>query len=591
MSTPTRGGLHQERRAALRQPTPPNAILTWVQNPAVVFLLPLVILLSGPTLYNLFSPNTILPVTESHLQEVSSLLDEIYTTLVNMTFIPATAIKRGPHHINTTAISCRRDPAALRLMEIMPYVDRVEVEEEDEVQRTDWLYGGEFDDYRREDLLHEGCDPIKAQNTFWSITPTIVALTSWGTGGWNGDQTQVLLYDIEYNAIKVWHGEDWIRFREGENVKRFPQYYEGSITSLFKDGVQIPSAGKLEDDFDLISWFDAPWLLRRILDAYQTLASTPWETSNREEGWGVNVTILPDLLRKNGWPETFDGDQFNADFIRARHAPSGKGYAEAVYERIENLEGSTTNDPLGIGGDINMDKHNIKSYEMQARNAEDEQDRWFHVFRAQSHRWRLQRHENDLIAAKEEAERLCPDGVCVADEDLILWEFHSLEKEYQKRQRMSPPESTCESDLYGLIEWAPPSDRFGNCVIKRRREAHWLHLAYTQSRADALEHCARTGRDLLPQPSLEERARAKIDQLNESIKRDQAHAVIMYDWAPTLPEHAEKARTYLEMEASAAANGPWNMRDTIDWIEEILAQGDQKDQLKLQRCLDDYRCF
>jgi hypothetical protein len=181
--------------------------------------------------------------------------------------------------------------------------------------------------------------------------------------------------------------------------------------------------------------------------------------------------------------------------------------------------------------------------------------------------------------------------VCVADEDLILWEFHSLEKEYQKRQRMLPPESTCESDLYGLIEWAPPSDRFGNCVTKRRREAHWLHLAYTQSRADALEHCARTGRDLLPQPSLEERARAKIDQLNESIKRDQAHAVIMYDWAPTLPEHAEKARTYLEMEASAAANGPWNMRDTIDWIEEILAQGDQKDQLKLQRCLDDYRCF
>jgi hypothetical protein len=590
MSTPTRRGLHQERRAALPQASPPSALLAWLQNPAVVFVLPLIILLSGPTLYNLFSPNTILPVTESQLQEVSSLLDDIYTTLVNMTFIPATAIKRGPHYINNTAIPCKRDPAALRLMEIMPYVDRVEVEEEDEVQRTDWLYGGEFADYRREDLLVEGCDPIKAQNTFWSITPAIVALTSWGTGGWNNDHTHVLLYDIESNAIKVWHGEDWIRFREGD-VRRVPQYYEGSITSLFKDGVQIPSAGKLGRDFDLISWFDAPWLLRRILHAYQTLAWTPWETSNREEGWGVNVTIIPELLRKNGWPAMFDGDQFNADFIRARHAPSGKGPAEAVYERIEDLEGSTTNDPLGIGGDINMHKHNIKSYEMQAQNAKDEQERWFLTFRAQSHRWRLQRAENELIAAKQEAERLCPHRICVTDEDLILWEFHSLEKEYQKRQRMLPPESTCESDLDGLIEWAPPSDRYGNCITKRRREAHWLHLAYTQSRAEALEHYAKTGRELLSQPSLEEQARVKINELNESIKRDQAHAVVMYDWAPALPEHAEKARMYLEMEASAAANGPWYMRDTIEWIEEILAQGDEKDQLKLQRCLDDNQCF
>jgi hypothetical protein len=410
MSPPTRRGLHQERRAALPQPSPPSALLAWLQNPAVIFVLPLIILLSGPTLYNLFSPNTILPVTESQLQEVSSLLDDIYTTLVNMTFIPATAIKRGPHYINNTAIPCKRDPAALRLMEIMPYVDRVEVEEEDEVQRTDWLYGGEFADYRREDLLVEGCDPIKAQNTFWSITPAIVALTSWGTGGWNNDNTHVLLYDIESNAIKVWHGEDWIRFREGD-VKRVSQYYEGSITSLFKDGVQIPSAGKLGRDLDLISWFDAPWLLRRILDAYQTLAWTPWETSNREEGWGINVTIIPELLRKNGWPARFDGDQFNADFIRARHAPSGKGPAEAVYERIEDLEGSTTNDPLGIGGDINMHKHNIKSYEMQAQNAKDEQERWFLTFRAQSHRWRLQRAEDELIAAKQEAERLCPAAV------------------------------------------------------------------------------------------------------------------------------------------------------------------------------------
>jgi hypothetical protein len=590
MPSPTRGALHQERRAALPAHASPNALLAWLQHPAVVFFLPLILLLSGPSLYNLYSPNTVLPSTESRLEEISSLLDEIYTTLVNMTFIPATAIKRGPHQINTTVIPCGRDLAAIRLMEIMPYVDRVEVEDEDEVQRTDWLYGGEFVDYRRSEHLVEGCDPIKADNTFWSITPTIVALTNWGTGGWNNDRTHVLLYDIEHNAIKIWHGEDWIRFRESSKPR--PQYYEDSITGLFRDGVQMPSIGKLDEHFgDLISWFDAPWLLRRILEAYQSLAWTPWETSNREDGWGVNVTILPELMRKNGWPANFDADQFNADFIRARHAPSGKGHAEAVYAKIEDLDGFTKDDSTGHGGAINMAKHNIASYEMQARNAADEQDRWLHTFRAQLHRWRLQRHEADLIAAKQEAERLCPGGVCVAPEDLILWEFHSLEKAYQKRQRAPSPEAMCESDLDGLIEWAPPSPRYENCVTKRRREAHWLYLAYTQSRADALSHCANTGAELIPQPSFQERATAKISELNEAIERDQARAVVMYDWLPNLPEHAEQARMYFEMEASGAANGPWYMRDTIKWIEEVLARGDEQAEEMMQRCLDTDQCF
>jgi hypothetical protein len=591
MPSPTRRALHQERREALQtaQTSPAHALLAWLQNPVVVFALPLAILLCSPALYNLLSPVGVLSDTESQLQEVASLLDDIYTTLANMSFIPDTAIRRGPHQINSTAIPCKRDPAALRLMEIMPYVDRIEVKEEDDVQRTDWLFGGEFIDYRDPFHLIDGCSPIRTENTWWSTKPTMVALTYWGSGGWNGDRTHVLLYDTRYNAIRVFDGEWWIHFRE--EARPFPDYYDGSIRSLFRHGVKGPKAVNLEREFvvsDQTFWFDAPWLLRGILDAYRSLTWTPWETSNKEDGWGVDGTIIKELLRKNGWPENFDVDQFNANFIRAQHAPSDRGPATAVYKKIEELDGDRAHDRPGHrSGDIDMARHNIGSFEMQARNTVDEQERWFLLFRAQSQRWLMQRHESDLEAAKKEVQRLCSDGVCVKEEDRILWELHSLEKEYQKRQRASP-ESTCGWELESIADWAPQTPRYENCVAKRRREAHWLHLAYMQSKAEALEHCANTGCDLIPQLSLEEHARARINELEDEIKRGQAHVPIMYEWLPTLPDHAEKARNFFEMEASAAANELLYLRDKIEWLEQFLADGGDKEFL--QRCLDDEGC-
>jgi hypothetical protein len=386
MSSPTRRALHQDRREALQpaQTSPASALLAWLQHPVIVFALPLVILVCGPTLHNCLSPAGVLPVTESRLQEVASLLDDIYTTLANMSFIPETAIKRGPHQINTTAIPCQRDPAVLRLMEIMPYVDRVEVEEEDEVQRTDWLFGGEFIDYRDPFHLIDGCDPIRTENTWWFTKPTAVALTYWGTGGWNGDRTHVLLYDTTYNAIRVFDGETWIRFREATRPPA--DYYHGSVRSLFRHGAQGPTAVKVERrvaNSDHIFWFDAPWLLRGILDAYQSLVWTPWETSNREGGWVVNGTVIKDLLRKNGWPRTFDVDQFNADFLRAQHAPPRRGPATAVYKMIEELDGNRAYHSPGYqSGDIRMARDKIDNFEMQARNTADEQERWYLLFRA-----------------------------------------------------------------------------------------------------------------------------------------------------------------------------------------------------------------
>jgi hypothetical protein len=583
MSLPSRREAHEARSRAALRPAP-VALIRWPLSVllAVGVGIPLFVLLCGPMLYNLLAPYPILPTSEAQLQEVAALLDDIYTTLANMTFIPATAIKRGPHNINTTAIPCQRDSSVLRLMEIMPYVDRFEVKEHGEVSRTDWLYGGEFIDYRLLEHLIEGCDPVRSENTWFHTGPNMVALTSWGSGGWNGDATHVLVYDTARNAIGVWDGEDWIRLYDQDDPGH--AYYDHTGVGLFNHSITANLAvGR--DGWQWEIWFDAPTLLRRMLHAYQFIAWTPWETSNREDGWGVTDDVVKELLRKNGWPHIFEGDQFNADFIRAKHTPTGRGLAEDVLNTIEELQGKPEEEgKYHAIGRIPQTKQDIERLERLIEKETDENTRWYWVYRAQSDRWNLARDEADLEEAKITVERLCPGGLCVKDVDLILWEFFSLGKEYKKAQDRLPPEKSCESDLKDMAGRLPNSpERYNNCVAKRHREAHWLQLAYTQSEADAL-----TRGTLLPRPSLIDRANTEIKKMEQQITRAKAQALEMYAWLPTLPENAEWARTEFERAASAMQNWPWNIKATIEWYEQQLADGG--DKVRLERCLDDGDC-
>ncbi|KAH7402792.1 hypothetical protein BKA66DRAFT_9521 [Pyrenochaeta sp. MPI-SDFR-AT-0127] len=569
MTSSTRRASHEEQPRVTIQATRTPAPATWfrgLQHPFVAFAIPLVVLFCSPALYRLAVPSSSLRHIDEHkLQEIASLLDDIYATFVKITFIPPTAVKRGPHWINTTAIPCERDPNVLRLMEIMPYVDSIEVEEENEVQRTDWLFGGEFLDYRQPHHLVKGCNPLRGKQVNSYMTPATVALTSWRTGEWNNDRTFVFLYDVLRNSIRIFKGDRWVTYRDEDEP-----YSTGRHTG---------------HDPDREIWFDAPTLLRRVLGAYQSLAWTPWETSNRED-WGVDVNIIKKLLRKNGWPNSFDSDQFNADFFRAKYSPCKRGPAEAAYRRIEELEGKINQGEDKEIGYIEHSKQAILSYEDQIQNELDEQERWVLVVKAQLKRWEIARHEAELKAAKEEVGRLCPDGMCVKDEDVIVWEFYSMEKEYEKAQRALPPKKTCEWDLTSIVDWDPPDPvLYRNCVTKRKREAYWLQLAYTQFKTETLQHCAETGCTLLPQPTLEELVSARIQDLEEHIIHDQTRAVTMYDWRPTLPEHAEKAQILFEMEASGAANGPWYIRDLIDDLKKRLVDG--SDKARLWRCIDD----
>jgi hypothetical protein len=563
--------------------------LTWLQHPFVVFAVPLCVLLCGPAVYDLVAPPTSPRlIHEGQLQEIASLIDDIYSTFVNMTYLPDTVISRGPHQINATGVPCKRDHAVLRLMEIMPYVDFIELQERDEYPKVDWIYGGEFIDYRYPKQIVYSCDPIEADGLWYDTRPTTLPLTKLGDSGY--PDTFVMLYDTKYNAVRVYDGYDFMSMHN-EDMPQSEDYVDHTGVGLLNHSTRSNLAAVGEkDEMDWESWLHAPTLLRRILHAYQSLAWTPWQTNQRGK-WGVDDTTMKALLRKNGWPNSFNPDQFNADLIRAKHAPSKYGPARSAHEVIADLEPSLGPDNQTSPGVIQRQKHRIQTLEAKLAAESDYQDRWALTFQLQSAHWSLSRSLAALSAARADVARLCPDNTCIPPDDVILWEFHSLEQDHAAAQRAPPIEKICEWELLDVYVFVPaPDERYEKCLTRRRREAAWLSLAYNQSKSEALARCAETGGSLISQVSLEDLVEEKIREFEKDIADEQARARVMHEWLPTLPEDAEKARGYFEMESSAVVNAPWYARERIEWMREQLGENEESRE-RLRRCFDEEGCI
>lgn len=581
MSSERRPTLHTARRATgqAEHVSPLNALLAWLQHPVVMFILPLTLLLVGPKMYDAISFQPVRPVQESQLQEVASLLEDIYTTLVDLTFMPAVAIKRGPHRINVTAIPCKRDSAVLRLMEIMPYVDHAELRPSAAAFEADWFYGGEFINYGDTNHLHASCDPYRAEGTWHKVKAGQVQLTDWGSGGWNGDRTHVLLYDTDTNAIQVYEGEHIVSIINEEDPMHDREHYAGP--ALYKHSFSQSLAALRPDDFEWETWFHAPTFLRRILHAYQSLALTPWETSNREDGWGVNVTIIKALLRKNGWPGSFDPDHFNADLIRARHADPGRGPAEEVYQSIKTLTGPPEASGWYPPGTIEHTRNSISGLEQTAHREKNEELRWYWLYRAATDSWTLERQEKELEQAQKIYDQLCPNDVCIVPGDEMLWDFFHLEQVYDKAQRAMSAEEICQKALH-----------YETCVARHKDEARWLHLAYAQSRAEAVAHCKNTTDctlrcQLLPQPSLEEQFMLSVGRLHDRLTEYQTLVRKTQQWHTTIPKHLTEALKHVQKDIDRWGGAAREVTDSTERLRRLFKSGDLEEW---QKCMDDEIC-
>ncbi|KAJ8111326.1 hypothetical protein OPT61_g6055 [Boeremia exigua] len=286
----------------------------WLQHPVTVFLVPLIILLCLPQIYKFLPSGTDPSFDVTKLQVIASLMGDIYDTLANSTFIPHNAITRGPHAINTPAIPCRPSASVLQLIELLPYVDLSLLHE------PDWIYGGHFMDYRNPEHIAELCDPLRGQSIGWTdyMEPSDVALTNWGTGGWNNDRTWVMIYNTDRDSIRIFDAELWV------DRQVVQQEFKGEMNDWW-----------FEDNGDFV-WDragGASHVLRAVMNNYKSLKWTPWGTSNRDNGFGAPSVTIKDLLQRNGWPNAFDIAHFNVEFIRTKHNPSAEDDDEAAQKR------------------------------------------------------------------------------------------------------------------------------------------------------------------------------------------------------------------------------------------------------------------
>ena len=530
----------------------------WYQHPFTVFLVPPITFLCLPQLYK-FLPFTTNPsYDDSKLQKIASLMDDIYVTLANSTFIPHNAITRGPHNINTTAIKCKPSDSVLRLIELLPYVDL------SLIQEPDWIYGGHFMDYRNPKHLAELCDPLRGQSIGWTdyMEPSDVALTNWGTGGWNNDATWVFIYNTERESIRIFEAELWVQRHQAK--REFGREMEDWW---------FEESGEFEwDRHD-----GAPHVLRAIADNFKHVHWSPWGTSNREKGFGAPYAVIETLLKRNGWPDAFNSSQFNADLIRAKHQPNGKGYATAALKRIDELAGFNRSVADGEYTWIDSDKGLIawteeaalrerKAYETELDDEEHELKNYQYLGTT----WLAEDYRAELEEARQEVARFCPDNVCVAEADMILWEHLAL-RGTQEEVQLSNSTQNCECDL----QTQPSNDPhwLEKCIANKATERLWLDLAIEQSHEEALAHCSNTGCQLLPFSDVYARAHGKIAEYERKIERSVAYRErVKTDYLRDRPEVGAKAIAQMEKDQTDRRDLEAYFQGHVESVKKLIAE-------------------
>ena len=542
----------------------------WVQHPVTVFLVPLITLLCAPYLYR-FLPASINPsYDDAKLQRIANLMDEIYTTLADSTFIPHNAVQRGPHILNATApvLKCKPTASVLRLMELLPYVDRTLVLE------PDWLYGGHFMDYRDPEHLAELCDPLRGESIGWSdyMEPSDIALTNWGTGGWNNDRTWVLIYNTERDAIRIFEAELWVERRQAED-----EFGEEMNKWWFEDdgeGIWDKTDG-------------ASHVLRAIANNYKTLRRTPWETSNRDgtqtpadiplatrlDPYGLDDDYLRRAMKAYGWPQTFNPVKFNAEFLRVQHMPRVRNMTEAVQGHVDAIKRAMAH---------MEDK--IVQHRTQLEEAKTEDDRWMWRWHIHELERDLEDKAIDLSEVEQDKADMCPNGPCNPNPTPDLWQQWAISHKLREAERLNLTE-ICERRIEGFedpnrniirnISYRTES-RVEACKANEETKLTYIRRAHEQSTAEALYICEEIGCKLLNEEDVWARARLMTNSRRErGNAMDRARLPKSLSFKSQAPPEAKFALGEVNKYIAHLEYGVKGRRDRVDHVEGLIDQAKQ----------------
>ena len=132
------------------------------------------------------------PAKKAQLDEVATLILEIYRTLVRMRYLDDEWIQEGPHDIEALIPMYRSynlDDSIIYLYSILPYVDTGGAEYQD------FFQGGRFADFRLEEGVERGRDPFHEDGTLLPPYMTPLSLL--------GNHQSVIFYNARRHWISI----------------------------------------------------------------------------------------------------------------------------------------------------------------------------------------------------------------------------------------------------------------------------------------------------------------------------------------------------------------------------------------------------
>lgn len=356
---------------------------------------------------------------KTELHEVADLMLEIYKTLAEMRYIDASEIIQGPHDLTETLSDyddgetiLGLDPAIKYLYTIMPYVANTGPHCNSE------LFGrSAFANFTDGEHIARMRNPWAARTESimeemregrW-IRPFVTALALFG----EDDDETMIIYDSRNHRIWLLRVEDW------------------GCKDLTLEGVETPgwdvpttTFGGLRHRFDYFPSRPAGDVLRDIVKWYRELQVLPGGGENDHDDWTHyrKDLDLKSLYRKHGWPEKFDGDDFEVDLVRSYAAHCAK---EAAPQPLRDLEFCQQH--------IARIETQLLAQRKAVDKATNKEDEWLARFKVWKSTRDLAKANDNCRSAKEKAERLCPNGVCQKEEDLPLWEVEFVRRDLEKK--------------------------------------------------------------------------------------------------------------------------------------------------------------
>ncbi|KAL2858551.1 hypothetical protein BJY01DRAFT_201332 [Aspergillus pseudoustus] len=489
-------------------------------------------------------PTTLVTATQkAQLEETATLLSTIYTTLAEMRYLDPVSIQTPPH--NLTALyplyqqQYNLDPSLLYLYSILPYIGPPSA------GVTDFFHGSEFVDFRDPEHVVESRDPFYASPDEGA---DFDAENGPYMGAWVtplsrlGNHGSVIIHDARLHRI-------WIVDQEG---------WETTDPGISEDE-RIAAAARVvpeptnRNSFTHIASRPAGDVLRDINRWFRELEILPGGGEN-SLGWNDEELELPRLYRQNGWPDDFDGEGFEVDLARRHAWITGKDRADEPLREVESFH--------RMRGWLEENIARYRATIADPTSSPDEQ--WIARFEL----WRSEVFQERLLAEGGEKEKLatvrCPGGVCVQEDERVLWEAEVLRQEVKWHQQA----------IVSDREWA---DEFRESEPERAEESEMeAHVnekkvmiyqkAYEAAIADAERRCPGTtfhsvsGKESLDPEDLP----TSIRKLKEAIPKDELEIQEVQEWKAQVPDECLEAEDKVEQQVSRLVAELSHKRETLE---------------------------